>query len=109
MTILMLKKPCKKCGGLEASTRGDECNKCAYDRRKLWRMKNKTYHKDIKAKGWYKKNPYSRSSVVIAIRHLKAALLLNIMAADMPQELIEIKRLQMQLKHAIKERINTTQ
>jgi len=135
-----LTKPCKKCGGVDATNRGGECKQCANNRYKEWvknnrersnlsariyrskntekfnhyRIKNIEYHRKYNIenrekstasrKEWVKNNPFSNACVVVAIRYLKTARLFNIKSADLPEELIEIKRLQMQLHHAIKAR-----
>lgn len=52
---------------------------------------------------WERKNPYADCLVKRAIRNLKTSIDLKLKAEDIPHELVEIKRLQMQLNHAIKE------
>lgn len=51
---------------------------------------------------WYNKNPYADCFVRRAICLLKTSIYLKLKAVDIPIELVEIKRLQMQLTHATK-------
>jgi len=121
MTILMvkqLKKPCKKCGGLEAdNNRG--CKYCHDEKIKEWRVINKKrYNSGVNQ--WNKNNrdsvndyyrmhresnKFAEMFVKKAIRDLRISRLMSLSCeSDIPPELVEIKRLQMQLHHAIKER-----
>ena len=51
---------------------------------------------------WYNKNPYADCFVRRAICTFKTSIYLKLKAVDIPIELVEIKRLQMQLTHATK-------
>jgi len=115
--VKQLTKPCKKCGGLEAGTnRG--CKYCHDEKIKEWRIVNKERY-NLGVNQWNKNNRdsvndyyrthrknnmFSEMFVKKAIRDLKIFRSMLLSFDDIPPELIEIKRLQMQLHHAIKER-----
>jgi len=131
MTTLMVKH-CKKHGAVERNKDG-VCKKCniektakyrakhrekaietstkwnkenpekAAENKDNWQKKNKKYVSEIHAK-WRKENPFSDSTVKQYITKLKPYFSLDLTILDIPPELVEIKRLQMQLYHAIKTR-----
>ena len=116
MTILT-GKPCKKCGALERNS-ANNCIPCQKLIEKNWRKRNPDKYSNAMGR-WQKKNrdkvnstvklrkhanPYITELVKKQIASCKSFKSLFLSYSDIPIELIEIKRLQMQLHHAIKER-----
>jgi len=101
MTTLTV-KPCKKHGDTEFYKNG-VCKKCTYDSVKK-RRESKLKSENICRRLWAKNNKYSISMVKHSIESLTVFISGGLKKSDIPPELVEIKRLQMQLNHAIKEK-----
>jgi len=114
----LLKKPCKKCGGLEA-TKHRACKYCVTVYLKDY-AKTHTNERTLAAKAWRGRNPeyhsmavkryISESRKTLSNNTVKGrltmiakdSLKLELAFADIPEELIEIKRLQLQLTRLIR-------
>jgi hypothetical protein len=93
-------KPCKKHGVVERTNRG-ECKLCNAEWSKNYKTKNKEkYNKH--QRDYYIDNIYCLKNVKTHLKQMANGRNINLSSNDMPLELIEIKRLQMQLHHAIK-------
>lgn len=68
-----------------------------------WRKENPEKNKD-RIKKWRIDNAYADCIIKGAIQKHKYFLLGGLKATDIPQELVDLKRLQMKLHHAIKQR-----
>ncbi|MEN9755850.1 MAG: hypothetical protein RL755_37 [Pseudomonadota bacterium] len=121
-------KPCKKHGVVERN-KNEKCKICAKEQGAKWKKQNpekwekwQKENAETLAKRnaewqknninrvykriaeWRKENPFSDTMVKSLIRVHKPFVLCNLTNYDIPPELVEIKRLQMQLHRAIKQR-----
>ncbi len=92
--------PCKIHGVVER-TKNRTCKKCVAERLKIYRRKYPEKG-TAKKKKWNKNNPYSSVMVKESLKGLKTYKVNKLSFKDIPPELVEIRRLQMQLYHAIK-------
>lgn len=111
----LLKKPCKKCGGVEA-TKSQSCAACHRLANTTWKKANTESIKSAsKQYGIKNRERINETSLVrnktyiasLADSYIKFSLKptikrLNLTEADIPKELIEVKRLQLQLTRLIR-------
>jgi len=119
MTTLTV-KPCKKCGSTDRYEKSRACKicakksrdkfnslqknkECARNRARKWNKNNKSSRLTINNKS-RKKNIFANHMVKRLLSQFKVCRCHKITYADFSPELVEIKRLQMQLHHSIKER-----
>ena len=116
--ITLIVKPCKKCGGVERRKNGD-CRECDRERVRRWRKdspdkrlaqqiawrKNNSSKQSNNRIDWRNNNPYSATFVINTLCKMKVYIIGELKSSDIPPELVEIKRLQMQLHHAIKSKV----
>lgn len=93
-------KPCKKHGIVERYKDG-RCKKCTAEKIAKYSANNREKLAK-KVSKWVKENRFADSMVKAYVSKLKPYILFDLSPTDIPPELVEIKRLQMQLHHAIK-------